>query len=100
MAGIPALLPAQYSQNNMGEYLHYAVVAAHGGVYTGINGIGYSAIFGTPSLFKTNTSWVDPPSSKSFNTANHYFGQPSCISDDGTTVFGRLTGFNDWVGFR
>jgi uncharacterized membrane protein len=31
---------------------------------------------------------------------NTYYLQPTCISDDGTTVFGQLTEFNGWVGFR
>jgi hypothetical protein len=31
-AGAPALLLAQYSEIKMGEHLHYAVVAANGGV--------------------------------------------------------------------
>src|SRR5271169_71142 len=32
IAGAPALLLAQYSEIHMGEYLHYAVAAANGGV--------------------------------------------------------------------
>jgi hypothetical protein len=50
IAGAPALLLAQYSEIKMGEYLHYAVAAANGGVYAGIDGIGYTTVFGTPSL--------------------------------------------------
>ena len=34
------------------------------------------------------------------NHPNTYYLEPTCISDDGTTVFGRLTEFNGWVGFR
>ena len=69
IAGAPALLLAQYSEIKMGEYLHYAVAAANGGVYAGIDGIGYTTIFGTPSLYKTNTDWVDLPVAQGFNTA-------------------------------
>ena len=29
-----------------------------------------------------------------------YYLEPSCISDDGTIVFGRYTELNGWVGFR
>src|SRR5208282_5449611 len=36
IAGAPSLLLAQYSEMKMGEYLHYAVVAANGGIYAGI----------------------------------------------------------------
>ena len=31
---------------------------------------------------------------------NTYYLEPTCMSDDGTTVFGQLTEFNGWVGFR
>ena len=31
---------------------------------------------------------------------NTYYLEPTCISDDGTTVFGKLTELNGWVGFR
>jgi probable HAF family extracellular repeat protein len=31
---------------------------------------------------------------------NTHYLEPTCISDDGTTVFGRLTEFNGWLGFR
>src|ERR1700720_4209556 len=61
ITGVPALLQAQYSEIKMGEYLHYAVAAANGGVYAGIDGIGYTTVFGTPSLYKTNTGWLDLP---------------------------------------
>src|SRR3974377_1483311 len=62
IAGSPALVSAQYSEIKMGEYLHYAYAAANGGVYAGIDGIGYTGIgFGTPSLYKTNTGWGDLP---------------------------------------
>jgi hypothetical protein len=29
-----------------------------------------------------------------------YYLEPSCMSDDGSTVFGRYTELNGWVGFR
>ncbi|HWW02574.1 MAG TPA: hypothetical protein VNZ64_22945 [Candidatus Acidoferrum sp.] len=92
-AGAPVLVLAQYSEIKMGEYLHYAVAAANGGVYAGIDGIGYTGIgFGTPSLYKTNTGWVDLPSSLGFNTASRYYGQPKGISHDGTVVAGYMVG--------
>lgn len=31
---------------------------------------------------------------------NTVYLEPTCISDDGSTVFGRLTELNGWVGFR
>jgi probable HAF family extracellular repeat protein len=31
---------------------------------------------------------------------NTVYLEPTCISDDGTTFFGRLTELNGWVGFR
>jgi len=31
---------------------------------------------------------------------NTAYLEPTCISDDGKTVFGQLTEFNGWVGFR
>jgi probable HAF family extracellular repeat protein len=34
------------------------------------------------------------------NHPNTYYLEPTCISDDGATVFGRLTELNGWVGFR
>jgi probable HAF family extracellular repeat protein len=93
IAGAPALLQAQYSEIKMGEYLHYAVVAANGGVYAGIDGIGYTGVgFGTPSLYKTNTGWVDLPSSLGFNTSSPYYGQPKGISHDGSVVAGYMVG--------
>ena len=93
IAGAPALLQAQYSEIKMGEYLHYAVAAANGGVYAGIDGIGYTGVgFGSPALYRTNTGWVDLPSSLGFNTADRYFGQPKGISHDGSVVAGYTEG--------
>ena len=69
LSGAPALLLAQYSEIKMGEYLHYAVAAANGGVYAGIDGIGYTGIGLAPlrSIDPSN-GWVDLPSSMGFNT--------------------------------
>jgi len=93
LAAPAALMGAQYSEIKMGEYLHYAVVAANGGVYAGIDGIGYTGVgFGSPSVYRTNTGWVDLPSSTGFNTANPYFGQPKGISHDGSVVAGYTEG--------
>ena len=93
IAGAPVLLLAQYSEIKMGEYLHYAVAAANGGVYAGIDGIGYAgSAFGTPSLYTTNTGWVDLPSSLGFNTTSPYIGQPKGISHDGSVVAGYMSG--------
>ena len=92
IAGAPALLLAQYSEIKMGEYLHYAVAAANGGVYAGIDGIGYTTVFGTPSVYKTNTGWVDLPSAMGFNTSSPYYGQPKGISHDGSVVAGYMVG--------
>ncbi|MGO8700209.1 MAG: hypothetical protein ACLQVY_21170 [Limisphaerales bacterium] len=93
ITGAPALLLAQYSETKMGEYLHYAVTAADGGVYAGIDGIGYVGIgSGTPALYTTNAGWVDLPSSLGFNTAYRYLGQPKGISQDGSVVAGYMNG--------
>jgi hypothetical protein len=62
IAAAPALLLAQYSEIKMGEYLHYAVAAANGGVYAGIDGIGYTTVFGTPAVYEPTNGWVDLPS--------------------------------------
>src|ERR1035441_6607819 len=93
IAGAPVLVLAQYSEIKMGEYLHYAVVAANGGVYAGIDGIGYTGIgFGPPSVYKPSTGWVDLPSSMGFNTTRPYYGQPKGISHDGSAVAGYMAG--------
>ena len=93
MVGAPVLLLAQYSEIKMGEYLHYAVVAANGGIYAGYDGIGFGgSSYGTPSLYTTNTGWVDLPSSMGFNTASPYIGQPRGISRDGSVVAGYMSG--------
>lgn len=90
--GAPWLLLAQYSEIKMGEYLHYAVAAANGGVYAGVDGIGYTTIFGNPSLYQTNTGWVDLPGSLGLNTSSQYYGQPKGISHDGSVVAGYMGG--------
>ena len=92
VAGAPALVWAQYSEIKMGEYLHYATAAANGGVYAGLDGIGYVGIFGTPSLYKTNTGWVDLPIAQGFNTALQIYGSTTGISHDGSVVAGSVTG--------
>jgi hypothetical protein len=93
VAGAPALVWAQYSEIKMGEYLHYAFAAANGGVYAGIDGIGYTGIgFGTPSLYKTNTGWTDLPIAQGFNTALQIYGSTAGISHDGSVVAGSVTG--------
>jgi probable HAF family extracellular repeat protein len=92
MAGAPALALAQYSEIKMGEYLHYAVAAANGGVYAGIDGIGYTTIFGTPSVYEPGNGWVDLPGSMGFNTNSRYYGQPKGISHDGSVVASYMVG--------
>jgi hypothetical protein len=92
LAGAPALVSAQYSEIKMGEYLHYAVAAANGGVYAGIDGIGYTGILGTPSLYKTNTGWVDLPVAQDFNTVLQITGSATAISHDGSVVAGSVRG--------
>ncbi len=92
-AGFPALVSAQYSEIKMGEYLHYATAAANGGVYAGIDGIGYTGIgFGTPALYKTNTGWLDLPCAQGFNTSLPIYGSTTGISHDGSVVAGSVTG--------
>ncbi len=93
IVGTPALLQAQYSETKMGEYLHYAVVAANGGTYAGYDSIGFAGgSYGIPSLYTTNSGWVDLPSSLGFNTANPYIGKPTGISRDGSIVAGYMSG--------
>ena len=92
IAGAPALVSAQYSEIKMGEYLHYAFVAANGGVYAGLDGIGYNGVFGTPALYKTNTDWVDLPIAQGFNPSLQIYGSVSGISHDGSVVAGSVTG--------
>ncbi len=90
--GAPVLGLAQYSEIKMGEYLHYPVAAANGGVYAGIDGVGYTTVFGAPSLYKTNTGWVDLPGSVGFDTSSPYYGQPKGVSHDGSVVAGYMVG--------
>ena len=91
-AGVPMAVSAQFSEVKMGEYLHYAYAAANGGVYAGIDGIGYTGIgFGSPSLYKTNTGWVDLPTAQGFNTALQIYGSVTGISHDGSVVAGSVT---------
>jgi len=92
-AGVPVRASAQYSEIKMGQYLHYAFAAANGGVYAGIDGIGYTGVgFGTPSLYQTNTGWVDLPIAQGFNTALQIYGSTTAISHDGSVVAGSVTG--------
>ena len=92
IVGFPALLSAQYSEIKMGEYLHYATAAANGGIYAGIDGIGYTTVFGTPSLYNTNTGWVDLPCTQGFNPSLQIYGSDAAISHDGSVVAGSVTG--------
>lgn len=92
VAGTPVPVSAQYSEIKMGEYLHYATAAANGGIYAGIDGIGYTTVFGTPSLFQTNTGWVDLPIAQGFNTSLQIYGTANGISHDGSVVAGSVTG--------
>ena len=92
-AGAPLPASAQYSESKMGEYLHYAYAAANGGVYAGIDGIGYTGVgFGMPSLYQTNTGWVDLPITQGFNSARQIYGSTTAISHDGSVVAGSVTG--------
>jgi probable HAF family extracellular repeat protein len=94
VAGVPGLASAQYAEIKMGEYLHYAAAAANGGVYAGIDGIGYSpnSAYGTPSLYETNTGWVDLPVAQGFDTTKQIYGSVGRISHDGSVVAGSVTG--------
>ena len=92
IAAAPTLLLAQYSEMEMGEYLHYAFAAANGGVYAGIDGIGYTGIFGTPSFYKANTGWVDLPVAQGFNTGLQIYGTTTASSHDGGVLAGSVTG--------
>ena len=92
IAGAPALVLGQYSEIKMGEYLHYAVAAANGGIYAGIDGFGYTTVFGNPSVFYPSNGWVDLPGSMGFNTNSRYYGQPKGISHNGSVVAGYMVG--------
>jgi len=64
------------------------VVAAYGALDNGnISGF----------IWTSNSVTILPIPVTHPNTA---YLEPTCMSDDGTTVFGRLTEFNGWVGFR
>lgn len=92
IAGVPVPLLAQYSEIKTNEYLHYAMAAANGSVFAGIDGIGYTTVFGTPSLFMTNTGWLDLPVAQGFNISNQIYGAAMAISHDGSVVAGYVTG--------
>ena len=92
VAAIPALASAQYSEIKMGEYLNYATAAANGGVYAGIDGIGYVGVFGSPALYTTNTGWECLPCTQGFDTSKQIYGTTTGISHDGTVVAGSVTG--------
>jgi probable HAF family extracellular repeat protein len=93
LAGAPALLFAQFSEIKMGEYLHYATVAASGGVYAGYDSIGWAGgSYGTPSVYDPTNGWVDLPCSMGFNTSSPFIGQSRGISRDGTVVAGYMSG--------
>ena len=88
----PRLLQAQYSEIKMGEYLNYATAAANGGVYAGIDGIGYVGVFGSPALYRTNTGWLGLPVAQGFDTSKQIYGTTTGISHDGSVVAGSVTG--------
>lgn len=88
LAGAPALACAQYSEIKLGEYLHSATAAANGGIYAGYDSIGFSS----PSLYRTNTDWVDLPTAQGFNTSRPISGSATAISHDGSVVAGFVAG--------
>ncbi|HEV2331317.1 MAG TPA: hypothetical protein VGY56_21250 [Verrucomicrobiae bacterium] len=88
----PPLLHAQYSEIKMGEYLNYATAAANGGVYAGIDGIGYVGVFGSPALYTTNTGWVGLPVGLGFDPSKQIYGTTTGISHDGSIIAGSVTG--------
>ena len=88
----PILAQAQYSEIKMGEYLNYATAAANGGVYAGVDGIGYVGVFGSPALYTTNTGWVGLPIAQGFDTSKQIYGTTTSISHDGSVVAGSVTG--------
>jgi probable HAF family extracellular repeat protein len=117
----PMMASAQFSEIKMGEYLNYATAAANGGVYAGINGIGYSpnTVFGTPALYTaytnivvtnvvtvtnsitftnsiTNsivlTNWVGLPVGQGFDTTKQIYGTVGGISHNASVVAGSVTG--------
>jgi hypothetical protein len=92
VAGVPVLVSAQYSEIKMGEYLNYATAAANGGIYAGINGIGYVGVFGAPAMYSTNTGWVGLPVAQGFDTSKQIYGTTTAISHDGSVVAGSVTG--------
>ena len=92
-AGAPVPASAQYAEIKMGEYLHSAAAAANGGVYAGIDNLGYTGIgFGAPAVYQTNTGWVDIPVTQGFNPALQLYGSTTAISHDGSVVVGSVTG--------
>jgi probable HAF family extracellular repeat protein len=90
LAVTPVMVSAQYSETKSGPYL-YAFADANGGVYAGIDGIGYTTIFGTPVFFETNT-WLGLPVGQGFNPSNQIYGTIGGISHDGSVIAGSVTG--------
>jgi len=88
IAAAPAIVMAQYSETKIGEYLHYAVAAASGGVYAGYDSIN----FASPSLYTPALGWVDLPYSAGFDTSYPYYGYTTGISRDGSIVSGYAWG--------
>jgi hypothetical protein len=51
-------------------------------------------------LWKVASGMTDIGTSASASGASFVYLQPTCISDDGTTLFGTLSIGNGWGGFR
>jgi len=88
LAGSPSVLPAQYSETKIGEYLNYALAATNGSVYVGYNSIGYAS----PVIYTPAAGWTGLPDSAGFDTSYLYDGYANGISRDGTVVSGFTGG--------
>ena len=67
--------------------------------YDGSVAIGYSNLDNTKSH---GFIWTKKSGLKDMGVPHHktYYVVPTCISDDGTVIFGRHTELNGWLGFR
>ena len=64
-----------------------------------------SVMIGYSNLDNSKTHgfiWTKTSSLKDIGVPRHktYYVEPTCISDDGTVMFGRHTELNGWLGFR
>jgi probable HAF family extracellular repeat protein len=96
VAGVPALLQAQYSETNMlGGYNISPTAAATGGIFAGTASPGFQSA--TPVIYKPSTGWSGLPVGAGFVSSLYgihlnCWGAATAISHDGSVVAGSTTG--------